>query len=131
MSPLVGTSGGLIAGPRAGREQRKETIARGPQDEREDIMIRVSDTTHGIEASQEHDDKEKREERREERREKRKEKREERREKRVFVFVFFLGGSSYLTRSHERLRTASPPGIHKLSYCTAALRELGAATKAS
>ena len=60
MPPPVGTSGGLIAGPRAGREQRKETIARGPQDEREDIMSRVGDTTHGIEASQEHDDKENR-----------------------------------------------------------------------
>ena len=51
-------------------------------------MSRVGDSTHGIEASQDHDDKEKREERREtggerrEKREERREKREERREKR-------------------------------------------------
>ena len=52
-------------------------------------MNRVGDSTHGIEASQDHDDKEKREERREkseerrEKREERREKREERREKRT------------------------------------------------
>ena len=49
-------------------------------------MSRVGDSTHGIEASQDHDDKEKREERRaksEERREERREKREERREERT------------------------------------------------
>ena len=34
-------------------------------------MSRVGDSTHGIEASQDHDDKEKREERREEREERR------------------------------------------------------------
>ena len=44
-------------------------------------MSRVGDSTHGIEASQDHDDKEKREERREER-EERREKRAERREHR-------------------------------------------------
>ena len=44
-------------------------------------MNRVGDSTHGIEASQDHDDKEKREERREER-EERREKREKRRDKR-------------------------------------------------
>ena len=41
-------------------------------------MNRVGDSTHGIEASQDHDDKEKREERRE-KREERSEKREENR----------------------------------------------------
>ena len=45
---------------------------------REEIMNRVDDSTPGIEASQDHDDKEKREERRE-KREERREKREERR----------------------------------------------------
>ena len=51
-------------------------------------MNRAGDSTHGIEASQDHDDKEKREERREKRaerrakREERGEKREERRKKR-------------------------------------------------
>ena len=44
-------------------------------------MSRVGDPPHGIEASQDHDDKEKREERREER-EERREKREKRRDKR-------------------------------------------------
>ena len=44
-------------------------------------MNREDDSTHGIEASQDHDDKEKRKERRE-KREERREKREERREKR-------------------------------------------------
>ena len=44
-------------------------------------MSRVGDSTHGIEASQDHDDKEKREERRAKSQERR-EKREERRKKR-------------------------------------------------
>ena len=44
-------------------------------------MSRVGDSTHGIEASQDHDDKEKREERREEKEERRK-KREKGRDKR-------------------------------------------------
>ena len=47
-------------------------------------MSRVGDSTHGIEASQDHDDKEKREERRaksEERREKREERRKKREER--------------------------------------------------
>ena len=43
-------------------------------------MSRVGDSTHGIEASQDHDGKEKREERRE-KREERREKREESRER--------------------------------------------------
>ena len=43
-------------------------------------MSRVGDSTHGIEASQDHDDKEKREERRE-KREERREMGEDRREK--------------------------------------------------
>ena len=42
------------------REKRQES-----RDKREVIMNRVGDSTHGIEASQDHDDKEKREERRE------------------------------------------------------------------
>ena len=48
-------------------------------------MSRVGDSTHGIEASQDHDDKEKREERRaksEERRERREERREKKEERR-------------------------------------------------
>ena len=48
-------------------------------------MNRVGDSTHGIEASQDHDDKEKREERRaksEERRERREERREKKEERR-------------------------------------------------
>ena len=53
-----------------GREQREAiTETRGKREEsrdkREEIMSRVGDSTHGIEASQDHDDKEKREERRE------------------------------------------------------------------
>ena len=56
-------------------------------------MSRVGDSTHGIEASQDHDDKEKREERRaknEERRERReegREKREETREERAGMLL--------------------------------------------
>ena len=57
-----------------GREQREaRTEGRGKREEsrdkREDIMNRVGDSTHGIEASQDHDDKEKREERRKKREE--------------------------------------------------------------
>ena len=53
-----------------GREQRGAiTEGRGKREEsrdkREGIMNRAGDSTHGIEASQDHDDKEKREERRE------------------------------------------------------------------
>ena len=68
---------------RVGRGNRDQS-----KDKREYIMNRAGDSTHGIEASQDHDDKEKREERREkseerrEKREERREKREERREKR-------------------------------------------------
>ena len=76
-----------------GRWQREaKTERRGKREEsgdkREYIMNRAGDSTHGIEASQDHDDKEKREERREKReerrakREERGEKREERRKKR-------------------------------------------------
>ena len=53
----------------------------GGREKREERMNRLDDWTHGIEASQDHDDKEKREERRE-KREERREKREERREQR-------------------------------------------------
>ena len=59
-------------------------------------MNRVGDSTHGIEASQDHDDKQKREERREER-EKRREKREERREN-----VRVLNNSNSTDRVCER-----------------------------
>ena len=59
-----------------GREQREARTERrgkreGSRDKREEIMSRVGDSTHGIEASQDHDDKVKREERREEREERR------------------------------------------------------------
>ena len=55
------------------------------REKREVITSRVGDSTHGIEASQDHDDKEKREERRaksEERRERREERREKKEERR-------------------------------------------------
>ena len=68
------------------REERRErrghkeagTERRGKREEsrdkREEIMSRVGDLIHGIEASQDHDDKQKREERREEREERREKK---------------------------------------------------------
>ena len=70
-----------------GREKRAET--------REYIMNRVGDSTHGIEASQDHDDQEKKEESRE-RSDERREKREERRKKR-----------------EERTEKSRPPNVRK------------------
>ena len=66
-----------MAEARTDRRKKREYI----RDMTEHIMNRTGDSTHGIEASQDHDDKEKREKRRKKSAERR-EKREERREKR-------------------------------------------------
>ena len=58
-------------GPRMAVWHRKGSAPRREEgrEKSEEIMNRVDDSTHGVEASQDHDDKEKREERREKREE--------------------------------------------------------------